>query len=608
MASIATTTENYHFYYPNEEIAQGRTVDRPTNQTDRIYITEGTLDAGVNTINVTVDGNSLATAVDHTGDNVTTAAALVAAINADGTINAIVTASTYGGQYVYLVSDTAGAGFTSSVTNAGDVESTLKTIVENPTTLPGSGTYFYDWDIPHLMTWDGASWSEFADVDEPLEIDIPLDANPLREQVWFEEVGELLVIQDGQKQPITFDGSNWDHAPDVPVGTVMRFANGRLHLVSAGQRRTVQVGDILQNGDPQTALKFTETGYLLGGGSFAFPEEVTALHEIPIVDTASGQGSMVIGTTRNTYSLRTEITDRDLWSSVEGFMRPILPGIGIAGPNSIGVVNNDLYFRSTNGLRSLRMAVGEQQSPGYGGLHQEIPEKFYNWGLSHNSTVHAGDRLITLVNPKIQDSRFVYEGGVVINFESLNRLGQKSPISFDGYWTLEDDHYFRQIVEANNRVYAVVQTPTGDELWELQADGFEIEEESTLEQLFATRAMQANDPMGLKTLGRMDIWLSDIQDDISMDFEYRVDGETEWRTWHTLVVTRTEGTGYNPDPPKDFISRYTLPTPPDNKVAGYHFQFRVKWTGRCKVDFLQAYLKPLAESQFAEQLTPITLT
>jgi len=383
----------------------------------------------------------------------------------------------------------------------------------------------------------------------------------------------------------------------------MRFANGRLHLVSSGQRKTLQVGDILQNGDPTTALKFTETGYLFGGGSFAFPNEITALHEVPTQDKASGQGTMVIGTTRDCHTLRTDVTDRDAWTSVQDFQAPLLPAIGVAGPNSIVPVNNDLYFRSSNGLRSLRMAVGEQQSPGYGGLHQEIPEKFQKWGLKHNSSTHSGDRFITTVLPKLINHQWVYEGAVSINFESLNRLGGKSPVSFDGYWSLPTDHYFRQLFDVDGTCYAVVYTGSGDELWELQKDGATTVEETGLEQIMVTRAMNAQDPMGLKTLGRMDVWLSNIQDNLSIDFEYRVDNETAWRTWETLVVTLASAS-----PTTDFIPRYTLKTPPGNKVAGYSFQFRLKWTGRCEIDYIQAYLKPLAEPQFAERSTPITLT
>lgn len=442
-------------------------------------------------------------------------------------------------------------------------------------------------------------------------------SNPYKEQVWFEEVGGLLVMQDGQQTPSRFDGAGVAFAEGVPVGTAMRFANGRLHLARAGNRRNLEVGDILQEGDPETALRFTESGYLLGGGSFAFPDPITALHEIPIMDTGSGQGSMVVGTTRNVYSLRTEIVNRDLWSGVDGFVRPLLPGIGVAGPRSVAAVNNDLYFRSTRGLRSLRMAVGEQQSPGYGGLQQEIPEKFYDWGLGQNSTIHAGDRLLTLVHPRIEGHRWVYEGAVVINFESINRLGEKSPLAFDGYWDLPEGHGFRQLLEVDGKAFAVVLTPSGDELWELQGEGNEFFGESP-EQEFVTRAMNGGDFGGLKVFRRLDLWMGGIRSDVELDIYVRADRKRDWVHWlgygedgnpleHTLEVTRTVGGGYNPKLPEDAVSRLTLPSPPE-RLAGYSFQVKVAWRGRCRIDLLQAYFQPIAESEFAVTSTPIELT
>ncbi len=603
-ADLVNTTPNGHVYVPNELIPQGDNSSYPTPvdvvaQVDTITITNSTVAAG-NQIDLIVDGNILG-AVPWSATNNTTASDLQTAIVGDATISAIVTATVVD-NVVTLTAVKPYLSFKAQINIGGtspDVEATHTTATER--SFP-TGSIYYDWDKPMLYAYYSSTWNDLG--TSALTIDIPLDANPFKDQVWFEDVAGVLVIQDGEKQPIQYDGSSWDNLTTVPVGTAMRFANGRLHLVSSGRRKTLQVGDILQNGDPTTALKFTETGYLFGGGSFAFPNEITSLHEIPTQDKASGQGTMVIGTTRDCHTLRTDITDRDAWQSVQDFQAPLFPEIGVAGPDSMVPVNNDLYFRSSNGLRSLRMAVGEQQSPGYGGLHQEIPENFYKWGLKHNSSTHSDDRFITTVRPRLMNHQWVYEGAVSINFESLNRLGGKSPISFDGYWELPSDHYIRQIFDVDGTAYAVVYTPTGDELWELQEDGVEVVEETGLEQILVTRSMHANDPMGLKTIGRMDLWLSNIQDNLSVDVEYRVDQESDWRTWETITVTLASA-----NPNKDYISRYTLKTPPGNKVAGYSYQFRVKWTGRCQIDYLQAYFKPLGESQFSEQSSnSITLT
>ena len=606
-ADLVNTTPNGHVYVPNELIPQGDNSSYPTPvdvvaQVDTITITEGTNDPGVNTIDVVINGTALSPSpVDWATSNAATATQLASDINSQ--FGSDVTAATAGDGSLTITADIPYKTFTMMVNTGGDVSALhAKT---TPRSFP-FGSIYYDWDKPMLYAYYSSTWNDLG--TSALTIDIPLDANPFKDQVWFEDVAGVLVIQDGEKQPIQYDGSSWDNLTTVPVGTAMRFANGRLHLVSSGRRKTLQVGDILQNGDPATALKFTETGYLFGGGSFAFPNEITSLHEIPTQDKASGQGTMVIGTTRDCHTLRTDITDRDAWQSVQDFQAPLFPEIGVAGPDSMVPVNNDLYFRSSNGLRSLRMAVGEQQSPGYGGLHQEIPENFYKWGLKHNSSTHSDDRFITTVRPRLMNHQWVYEGAVSINFESLNRLGGKSPISFDGYWELPSNHYIRQIFDVDGTAYAVVYTPTGDELWELQEDGVEVVEETGLEQILVTRSMHANDPMGLKTIGRMDLWLSNIQDNLSLDVEYRVDQESDWRTWtapsETITVTLASA-----NPNKDYISRYTLKTPPGNKVAGYSYQFRVKWTGRCQIDYLQAYFKPLAESQFSEQSSnSITLT
>jgi hypothetical protein len=611
---VVAGVSSAQIYFPNLNIAQGRTIDRPSHQTDEIIITAGTASAGVNTINVTIDGNSLAASIDWATSHGVTADALASAINSDGTLNTIVSATSNGSGKLWLTSLVAGTGFTASTTDAGDVQSLITTTTANPSPMIATGTYFYDWTRLYLLKWNGSSWDQEESV---VTQDIPLDANPDKEQVWFTEVGGVLVTQDGQKTPVKYDGAYWSYAPDVPVGTAMRFANGRLHLVSAGSRRNLFIGDILQNGDAETALKFTESSYLLGGGSLAFPDEIRALHEIPIMDTGTGQGSMVVGTSRDIHAVRTEITDRDLWQTVDGFVRPLLPGIGFAGPDSVVSVNNDLYFRSTNGLRSLRMAVGEQQTPGYGGLHQEIPEKFYQWGIKHNSTCHADDRLLTLVSPRLVNARWVFDGAVVINFESINRLGQKSPLAFDGYWTLPDGHYFRQIFDVDGVAHAVVLTPDGDELWELKKDkATDFDETPTAE--ITTRKMNGGDPGGIKAVRRIDIWLSEISTDVNLDVYVRVDNDPDWTHWrgyddagsllaNTLQVTRTVGAGYNPAKPKDYISRFTLTDLP-TQMNGYSFQFKLVWTGRCRLDNFQAYFQPFAENAYTEHENTITLT
>jgi flagellin len=93
-------------------------------QVDTMTVTAGAADPGVDTITVTVDGNAVA-AVDHTGNNATTATAIAAAINGDGTVSALVTADASAGDgSLTLTAVTAGTGFTASSAVAGTATST----------------------------------------------------------------------------------------------------------------------------------------------------------------------------------------------------------------------------------------------------------------------------------------------------------------------------------------------------------------------------------------------------------------------------------------------------------------------------------------------------
>ena len=112
-----------------------------TQQVDTLTISAGTASAGVNTINVDVDGNVLAGAVDHTGDNAATATALAAAINADGT-SALVTADASADGTMTLIAVNAGTAFTASSTVAGDVTSSSSTTTSLSTSVDQLGTHF----------------------------------------------------------------------------------------------------------------------------------------------------------------------------------------------------------------------------------------------------------------------------------------------------------------------------------------------------------------------------------------------------------------------------------------------------------------------------------
>ena len=422
-------------------------------------------------------------------------------------------------------------------------------------------------------------------------------------RVYFCDVAGIVVIQDGVSLPRFYDGNQIRvaKADEVPIGTVMHFANGRLHVATSGSRRALVVGDIFQGNDPWSALKFTETGFLFGGGDFAFPSAITALTDAPVIDTASGQGTLLVGTERDIFTLHTEVTSRDSWSQINNFQTLLLPGIGVSSHLAFTKANMDVFFRTPRSLRSLRLAKTDLSTPGFGGLHQEMPERFRSQRDSFASSIYFDDRLLVTVDPqKLADSinqgKQVFNGLAVVNFDSLNRMGQKSPTIFDGFW---DGHHFAQLFTTPERGLAVTinEETRNSELWELLKTVEPGDEDPV--QYVDTRALNAGDPGGLKTLQRLDVWLSEILTPIKLDISVRPNGEAGFIPWETLQFNPDPVSGYSPGPIKQHVSRATLSTPPEGMVSE-NFQFRFAWTGQARLDLAQAYMQPVAESRYMD--------
>ena len=139
----------------------------------------------------------------------------------------------------------------------------------------------------------------------------------------------------------------------------------------------------MQGTDATTALQFTESSNYTAAEIFhSLPN--TRLVDMPVMDTASGQGVCWLALRRHTHYEPTSQNETPGRRLVPIYL---FPGVGIAGPLGFAQVNSDVYFRA-DGLRLVRLAAGELQTPGSGGLQQEIPERFQGWRQYAASSVH----------------------------------------------------------------------------------------------------------------------------------------------------------------------------------------------------------------------------
>lgn len=175
--------------------------------------------------------------------------------------------------------------------------------------------------------------------------------------------------------PATVAGAYCRWAPEVPVGAVMAYGQGRL-FVAGADRRTFKAGDIIYGdvrGTADNVLRFTEEIYLAEGGDFSFPStmgRIVSMGFVPFQDTATGQGELLVmgefGV--SSYNVSAERTN---WKSTQ-IQRVTFTEIGAVSPVGAVGVNNDVVFRTGLGIRSYRQARADLNSYGQTPISAEV--------------------------------------------------------------------------------------------------------------------------------------------------------------------------------------------------------------------------------------------
>lgn len=467
--------------------------------------------------------------------------------------------------------------------------------------------------------------SDFSDVEL-----LPGDRNaPHDTQAWFCETPSTLLIQNNRAYPISYNGAEVRRLedPEVPIGSAMAFSNGRLAVVM-GDGTLVRVGDIYKPDKIGSELQFTEWTALLGGGTFGFPSKVVALASIPVINTATGHGSLVVACRDRTYTLRTEITDRETWYSTAGFQTILFPFTGFTGPVSFANVNQDIFFRAVDGLRSLRLTVADYNDAGSVPVSREVRNVLdhdTDYLLPFTSIVYFDNRVLMTHSPsyELYDGRGIAGGMIALNFDPLSERGQQFRSAFEGEW---DGIKISQLVVGKfndrDRCFAFAIDEAGDNvLVEILAEGSEesLEGEDPIPCVSSveTRAFSGGDPKLLKQLVRADLHLSDIRGSVDVKVQFRPDNYpfwVDWDEWTVCAQMSQELTGFSIKPEMampQFRSKLVTKSIPDKGMTewmngrpfcvGHTFQIRVEWTGQARIEHLQVHMEPKLEAPYAEE-------
>lgn len=261
----------------------------------------------------------------------------------------------------------------------------------------------------------------------------------LRNLSYFVQAEQWLVVQDGQSAAILWDGSNARRAGlnEVPVGTEMAYGQGRTWVIVGNQ---VFAGDIVGGpGGPNAVINFTERKILQQSGDLS-PSFVIGnpkfLEFIPQQDTATGVGTLLVGGETGVTSIFAE-KPRTSWA--DGITRVVLFNVGATGHRSPVQINGDIWWRSTNGMRSYRQARGQVAKLAQIPLSTEL-DPFFNQDtpafLPWVSSTYFDNRLLCTLSPRCLNGRIYFQGLGIADYNILSSFGETiTKPAWDGVWT-----------------------------------------------------------------------------------------------------------------------------------------------------------------------------
>lgn len=446
------------------------------------------------------------------------------------------------------------------------------------------------------------------------------------DQVWMEQSDNWLVIQNGIDRALLFDGSSMRRSiqggskPEVPVGKQMAFYDSIGRLVVAVNDRELAIGDIATS--TTETINFTEETFLTEGGRFAVPRKygpVTSLINIASLDTTLGRGPLLVGTRKGILALNLPVT-RTLWKEIQTpIQSTAMINYGPRGQNSTINVNGDVFFRSTDGMRSFIMARREFGTWGNVPVSTEVQpilSKDAQGLLRFGSAALFDNRLLMTTGCRRISPRGAYHRGLVaLDFHLISGMGQKSPPAYDGLWSGLDIYQMLRVeTPEKDRLLIFTKESDGLGLWELESDR-QFDNQCARPQChMLTRSFTGRDETELKEIVAVEIWVDNIVGAVDFDLKYRPDEHPCWISWGTKQICSSLGTQSDDDdctmasgtspgyktrmafgkPPLSDLSSQCRPS-----ILGYSFQLRLQWTGRARIKKIMVKFAERDEEPFS---------
>jgi hypothetical protein len=405
--------------------------------------------------------------------------------------------------------------------------------------------------------------------DEIGEFEIKIaDKNPSDIPVYyFQQAEQYLIIQDGRSLPVIFNGASSRRSNladnEVPVGQAMAYGNGRL-WVSRG--REFVAGDIV--GGPTSVVQFTENTYIAEGGAFAVPlntGDITAMKFMNQPDSSLGQGELLVHTDKAVFAVNVP-TSRDDWKKTSyPTVRIVAINYGSVSDRSNALVNGDMFYRATDGIRSYVSSRREWKEYGQIPISREI-------------------------------------GPLIANEAEIDKESRCFVFALDGNCRIQ--------------LWDLTKNGKGDITYGTDGDGKLVSSKNRIQCYVETSSYSFENPFELKKLEYGEMWIDELEGEVDFDVKYKPNQYPAWVNWSEFsecAKIETCGTSttctlnnYKPQ----YRTRRRLPQPTDDCEStngapmrnGYEISARIGWTGQARLKGFRLHAYPVIEEPYGDCL------
>lgn len=454
--------------------------------------------------------------------------------------------------------------------------------------------------------------------------------NPKLMHAWFCQAQDQEYVQNGFDKPIFWDGVNdpryslWPDKPEMPIGTLMTYAFGRVFLADAFDQ--VAASDIIYGTgftNTQNTRNFTENTFWQEGGSFGMPTDLGHITGLLVTSAQArgntyGQGVVLITGDDGAQTLQANLP-RNTWKDAQ-IQEVTLTGRGCIAPATLINVNNRVMFRSDDGLSlydNLVLDLNRQLS--FGKFSQNVNNWFDEdtpWLVRYESSIYFANRILTTVSPwsqapanKLYGNHRYHRGIVSLDLDRSNERIGGSSMNWDGLWTgirptvlvaarfagVKRAFAFSFDSDGENRIYEISQTRMNDEV-----NG----ERVRTKWFYVSKRMdwvdsQKSNSFEVKSLVGGELHISEVRDRVEVSTDFRADNCPVW----SELMTPTE---FGPEFQPGF--KFTAPRwkrfkflTPSAKVRqgetipsanGTQHQIRISGEGAVRVDRMRVAMAP----------------